>query len=157
LRQQLDLHQTITVNDDTAPVITACAPDATVECAMQVPAPDDAAVHATDNCGGTVTVTHGADATTPGSCPGKYTVKRIYTASDACGNSSTCTQDHHGQRRHPAVITACAPDATVECASQIPAPDDSAVHATDNCGGTVTVTHSADATTPGSCPGKYNG
>jgi hypothetical protein len=115
-------------------VITACAPDATVECASQIPAPDDAAVHATDNCGGTVTGDARRRRDHAGSCPGKYTVKRIYTASDACGNSSTCTQTITVNDDTPPVITACAPDATVECASQIPAPDDSAVHATDNCG-----------------------
>src|SRR5437899_12936144 len=50
--------QTITVNDTTAPVITQCAPDATVQCASLVPAANDSAVTATDNCGGPVTVTH---------------------------------------------------------------------------------------------------
>jgi hypothetical protein len=72
-------------------VITACAPDATVECASQIPAPMmQRFTRPTTAAGGDGT--HSADTTTPGSCPGKYTVKRIYTASDACGNSSTCTQ-----------------------------------------------------------------
>src|SRR4029077_20403419 len=119
--------QTITVNDTTAPAITKCAPDSTVECASQIPAANDSAVVATDNCGGAVTVTHSADTITPGSCAGKFTVTRVYTASDVCGNSSSCTQTITVNDTTAPVITKCAPDSTVECASQIPAADDSAV------------------------------
>src|SRR5204863_10151860 len=84
--------QTITVTDTNAPVITQCPADVTVPCASQIPPPDDAGVVASDDCGGPVTVTHGADTITPGSCPGKYTVGRTYTASDTCSNSASCTQ-----------------------------------------------------------------
>src|SRR3989442_9919970 len=99
----------------------------------------NSAVVATDNCGGTVTVTHGADVVAPGSCPGKFTVTRVYTAADACGNSSTCTQTITVNDTTPPVITQCAPDSIVQCAAQVPAADDAAVVATDNCGGTGTV------------------
>src|SRR5207249_10182980 len=75
-----------------APVITQCPADVTVSCASQIPPPNDAGVVASDNCGGPVTVTHGPDTTTPGSCPGRYTVSRVYTASDSCSNGASCTQ-----------------------------------------------------------------
>ena len=107
-------------------------PDSTVQCAAQVPAANDAAVLASDNCGGTVTVTHSADVITPGSCPGKFTLTRVYTAADACGNSATCTQTITVADTTPPVITQCAPDSTVQCAAQVPAANDAAVLATDN-------------------------
>src|SRR5437660_4333649 len=66
--------QTITVNDTTAPVISQCPTNQTVSCASQIPPPEDPGRVAIDNCGGPVTVTHGSDTITPGSCPGKYTV-----------------------------------------------------------------------------------
>src|SRR5437870_2305171 len=147
--------QTITVNDTTAPVITQCAPDATVECASLVPAANDGAVVATDNCGGSPVITHDADVIIAGSCPNKFTVKRTYHATDACGNSSSCTQTITVNDTTAPVITQCAPDATVECASLVPAANDGAVVATDNCGGSPVITHDADVITAGSCPDKF--
>src|SRR5438552_51834 len=147
--------QTITVNDTNAPIITQCPADVTVPCASQVPPPDDSGVVASDDCGGPVTVTHGTDTITPGSCPGKYTVSRTYTASDTCSNSASCTQTITVNDTNAPVITRCPADVTVSCTSQIPPPDDSGVMASDNCGGPVTVTHGPDTITPGTCPGKY--
>src|SRR5262249_7142054 len=83
--------QTITVNDDTAPVITSIPADVTVQCAGAVPAPNDAAVVASDNCGAAPVVAH-SDQTIPGTCANKFVIKRTYTATDACGNMSSRTQ-----------------------------------------------------------------
>src|SRR5204862_7069359 len=52
----LPVSQTITVNDQTAPVITSVPVNVTVSCAADVPAPNDSAVVATDNCAGTITI-----------------------------------------------------------------------------------------------------
>src|SRR5207249_3428250 len=147
--------QTIRVNDTNAPVITRCPANVTVSCASQIPPPDDAGVVASDNCGGPVTVTHGPDTITPGSCPGKYTVTRTYTASDSCSNSAICAQTITVNDTNAPVITQCPADVAVSCASQVPPPDDSGIVASDNCGGPVMVTHGPDIITPGSCPGKY--
>jgi hypothetical protein len=80
--------QTITVDDQTAPVITSIPANVTVSCAADVPAGNVSSVVATDNCAGVLTVTF-SDVTTPGSCPNRYTIARTYTVTDVCGNAST--------------------------------------------------------------------
>ena len=89
-----DASQTITVRDNTAPLIS-CPPSVTVQCDSDVPGPatDLAGLlaqlgSATDNCG-TPTVTFVGDVAS-GSCP--KIIARTYRATDACGNHSTCTQ-----------------------------------------------------------------
>jgi len=72
----------------TPPTITCPAP-VTVQCAADVPAVNIALVTATDNCAGTVAVTHVGDVSA-GTCP--EVITRTYRAVDVCGNSATCTQ-----------------------------------------------------------------
>ncbi|MGN6419528.1 MAG: choice-of-anchor J domain-containing protein [Pseudobacter sp.] len=80
--------QIITVNDQTAPVITCPANIAATNAGSCNGAAVSFTVNATDNCGGNVTVT-----TLPESGSlfqvGVTTVTA--TATDACGNQSTCT------------------------------------------------------------------
>src|SRR4029079_8075958 len=148
--------QTITVDDQTPPVIASVPADVTVSCASLVPPANDSAVVATDNCGGTVAVTHDADVIAAGSCANRYVITRTYHATDLCGNaavavSQTITVDD----QTPPWITSVPANVTVSCASLVPPADDSAVVATDNCAGTVTVSHDADVIAAGSCANRY--
>ena len=133
--------QTITVNDQSAPGIT-CPQPVTVQCANDVPAPDVSSVLTSDNCGGTVTVSWEGDAISGQSCTNRYTVTRTYKATDACGNSSTCTQiinvydDTKPAITCPNNITV-APTTLAGTVVNYPAPS-----ATDNCG-SVTVIQTA--------------
>jgi len=79
--------QTITVVDTTSPIISAPA-DVTVACAFDVPSAE--AVDATDNCS-EVEVTY-ADSVTSYECENRFVVERVYTATDACGNSASASQ-----------------------------------------------------------------
>ena len=79
------------MDDQIAPVITFIPANVTVSCAAALPAFDDAAVIATDNCVGAIAITH-ADVVTAGSCVNRYSVARTYTATDVCGNNSSQTQ-----------------------------------------------------------------
>ena len=101
---------------------------------------------ATDNCGGTVTVTN--DATFPISAQGTTVITWTYT--DVNGNSATQTQNIIIDDITPPVANQSnLADVTMECEvleSDVPVPT-----ATDNCGGTVTVTN--DATFPISAQG----
>jgi hypothetical protein len=145
--------QTITVNANTPPIITAFPADTTVSCVAAVPSPDDSLVNATDNCGGAVAVTHDPDAISNQTCPNRFTLARTYRVTDACGNSTSDVQLIIVDDETPPVITAFPADKTVSCRGSIPAPDDTLVSATDNCGGAVTVTHDPDTITPGACAG----
>ncbi|TXE15236.1 gliding motility-associated C-terminal domain-containing protein, partial [Seonamhaeicola algicola] len=80
--------QIITVQDTTAPTFTSDLPsNITVECDA---IPDAETLTATDNCGD-ATVTS-ADAITNGDCPNNYIIARTWTATDACGLTTTHTQ-----------------------------------------------------------------
>ena len=139
-----DCTQTITVNDTTPPIIT-CPADVDVQCADDIPAPDPATVTATDNCGA-LAVIHVGDVRS-GSCP--TVITRTYRATDACGNTSECTQTITVDDTTAPEIT-CPADVLVSCDGDIPAPNIGLVVATDNCG-TPTVTHVGDVRS-GSCP-----
>lgn len=74
--------------DTTPPVLSGCPTNVTVE-SDEVPAP--ASPTATDNGGGTPKIDY-AEVRTDGPCPGRYTLTRTWTATDDCGNSSSCSQ-----------------------------------------------------------------
>lgn len=86
------ISKTVAVAHTTAPVITAFPPDATYPCADFVTPADDSLVKATDGCGAGVTISHNADVIASNGCPNRFTVTRVYTATDACGLSSSRTQ-----------------------------------------------------------------
>ncbi len=148
-------NQTITVNDQTAPVITFVPADATLSCSGEVPGANDALVTATDNCGGVVTITHLDDNITTGSCANRYTITRTYIATDVCGNSSSQNQTITVNDQTAPVITFVPADATVSCSGEVPGANDALVTATDNCGGVVTITHLDDNITTGTCANRY--
>ncbi len=84
--------QTINVEDTTAPVIT-CPADVTVECDADNTSAATGLATATDNCSAVGDITIGeSDATTAGACPQEWTITRTWTATDECGQSSSCDQ-----------------------------------------------------------------
>jgi hypothetical protein len=142
----VDWVYTVNVNDRTAPVITSIPANVTVSCATEVPSFNDAAVIASDNCGGPVTITH-SDVTTAGSCVNRYTIARTYTATDVCGNSSSQTQTITVDDQAAPVITGCPGDQTfcetTDNIFSIPA----TISATDNCNGVVNITYQVSGAT----------
>ncbi|MEX6686540.1 hypothetical protein QTN47_03490 [Danxiaibacter flavus] len=127
--------QHITFIDTTAPSITCPAP-VTVECAGDVPTPDPKSVTTSDNCSGSVTVEFVKDEAS-GSCP--KIITRTYKATDACGNTNTCTQTITVKDVTPPTI-ACVPDVKVECGDATDTTATGTPVATDNCG-KPTLTH----------------
>jgi len=122
--------QTITVRDITAPGITFCPANTTIDCPAT---PSFGTPEASDACA-TPTLTH-SDASTPGTCANNYSVTRTFTFSDACGNTATCSQTITVRDITAPQIT-CPPDVTVDCAVDT-SPGAAAVGqatATDACG-----------------------
>jgi hypothetical protein len=115
----------------------------TVQCANLVPTPDPALVSSTDNCAGTATVTHVGDVVSNQTCTNRFNITRTYRATDACGNSATCTQTITVFDNTPPFIM-CPENVTVQCANSVPAPSTTSVTSSDNCGGGATVTHVGD-------------
>src|SRR5206468_929209 len=122
--------QTITVNDNLPPTIS-CPAAVTVACASAVPAPDTASVTASDNCGGTPVISFVGDSMSASNCVNQFTLTRTYRATDACGNSRTCTQTITVNDNLPPAIS-CPAAVTVACASAVPAPDTASATARQN-------------------------
>ncbi len=141
--------QLITFTDNEPPTIV-CPADFAVECVEDVPPcdPDDATV--TDGCG-PVTVICDQGPLVGGPCGG--TITRTYTATDAAGNTASCTQTVTVDDTTPPVFTSCPPTLTVQCLSEVPpcAPTD--VTVTDNCDAPVTVTCTDGALSGDACDG----
>ena len=135
--------QTLTVVDTTAPVITVDE-DMTVECDEDIPAPE---YEAEDNCGEvSVSIT---EETVPGDCPQEYTIVRVYTATDECGNESAMTQIINVVDTTPPTLDV-ADDVSVECDEPVPAPE---WEAEDNCGDVEV--NVAENIVQGDCPYNY--
>src|SRR6185436_19445930 len=134
--------------DVTPPTITCPAAVTLPGCNPTVPAPDITLVTATDACG-TVTVTFVSDVVSTVNCT--ETTTRTYRATDACGNSATCTQlITRTVDVTPPTITCPAAVTLPGCNPTVPAPDITLVTATDACG-TVTVTFVSDVVSTVNC------
>jgi hypothetical protein len=140
--------QSVIVVDNQPPTISCPAP-LMVSCASAVPSPNTASVTASDNCG-SVTVSFVGDIITNQTCPNRYIVLRTYQATDASGNSATCTQTITVNDINPPTISAPS-GATAntdpgQCyASNIALGSPTA---SSFCGDTVTVTSNAPAVFP---------
>ena len=136
--------QTITVEDTTAPEFTSVPADYTVECSDEMPM-DDAS--ASDNCSD-VSITVESE-TIAGDAAGNYTIVRTFTATDACGNSTSASQTITVEDTTAPELSIPA-DYTAECSDELILDD---ATATDNCG-EVTIEVSSE-TTAGDCDGSY--
>jgi uncharacterized repeat protein (TIGR01451 family) len=117
--------------------------DLTLECADQVPAPvttlaqflAQGGVVAGDCCGTPPTVTHLGDTDNGGQgCPASpRVIVRAYRVNYPCRDAALCSQTITlKDTTAPQIV--CPPNLLVQRLSRVPAPDPSAVVATDNCG-----------------------
>ncbi len=135
--------QVITVVDDTAPVIT-CPADVTIECDESIEPSNTGMATAVDNCDSAPALTY-SDVDNGGN------IVRTWTATDACGNSSSCQQLINFEDTTPPVLVSCPPDMTIQC-DQSSAPSSTGqATSEDNCDPNPVVTYS-DSETPGDCP-----
>ncbi len=106
--------QTISVEDNAAPLIT-CPPDLTLQCDDDTtPGGANGTATATDNCSPGITITS-TDVIVPNpTCPQGFTIQRTWVASDGCGNSNSCLQTISLLDTIAPQIT-CPPDITIQC------------------------------------------
>jgi gliding motility-associated-like protein len=146
----IEVTQTITVNDDTAP--TGNAPsDLAVQCASDVPAADITSVtNVNDNCTANPTVAFVSDASDGNACP--EIITRTYSITDDCGNQTLITQTI--TINDDIAPTGDAPaDIAVQCIDDVPLADITLVtNVNDNCTVNPTVAFVSDASDGNACP-----
>src|SRR5512134_2596007 len=134
--------------ESSAPVVAALRAPSTINCPAT---PVFAVATASDECGSVFTLTF-ADVKTDGACAGSYSVTRTWTATDACGNSSTASQTIHVVDTSAPVIAALPAPSTINCPAS---PVFAVATASDECGSVFTLTF-ADVKTDGACAGSYS-
>ena len=140
--------QTINVIDTNAPVIAVPPARLSINCPET---PVFAEASANDECGSLFSLTF-EDVKTEGACAGSYSVTRTWTATDACGNTSTANQTIRVNDVTAPVIAALPETSTINCPAT---PEFAQAIATDACGSNFTLTFE-DVKTNGACAGSYS-
>ena len=129
--------QTIAILDTTPPTIV-CPLDTTVECSENTGENTTGSPTLSDNCDAMGATTYTAqDSIVPGVKDTLRVIYRKFTATDACGNTSTCEQVITVQdTTAPTLI--CPPDITVGCDTILDSLDIFGIpDTTDNCLGII--------------------
>lgn len=141
------LKQTITVNDNVKPVITAgFEKEVNVQCVGDIPALP--APTATDNCDATLTPVY-SETGSGSACDS--TIVRTWVFADVCGNSDSVKQTVHIKDNTAPVLSGEITGLQLTCAKDIPGPQ--TITAKDNCGN-ATVYYSVE-TTDSTCVNKF--
>jgi hypothetical protein len=127
--------QVITIKDTTPPTILGEAKDVTIDCAAVTAAP---LFLAKDNCDPQASVQF-LEEKIPGSCPDSYQLKRIWVATDKCGNKTTKVQIVTVNDLKKPVLFNIPADATMSCSNLKIA---AIVTAEDNCDKNVEINFS---------------
>ncbi|NMH29154.1 gliding motility-associated C-terminal domain-containing protein [Flavobacterium silvaticum] len=150
-KNAVSIHQTITVNDNEAPVFATEIPsDVTLNCEDIPSAP---IIMATDNCNTTEFAATLTETTATGTCAGNYTLTRTWTATDACNNTATATQVITVHDVTGPVATDVPADITLECGDTVPT--GTPLSATDTCSGATVTANPVDSIAAGSCVNSY--
>ncbi|MBK7175104.1 MAG: HYR domain-containing protein [Bacteroidales bacterium] len=140
--------QVIIIDDEINP--TLVVPAAVIVSCSDVP--DVGTATASDNCDTNPLVTYLGETRVDGDCAGEYTLTRTWTATDACGNTSSASQTINVQDISAPVIVMLPSTMTIDCPAT---PEFATATATDECGSAFTLTYE-DVTTPGICAGAYS-
>ena len=137
--------QVISVLDNTPPIFTSGLEAQTTTCPLLTTF-DNALVN--DACSEPVNLVIGEEEIIPGTCDGDYTLYRLVTATDACGNSATAEQSIIVIDETAPVWTELIPEQIIS--DEIETGDFGTPQAEDLCSGTtVSVTSEIG---PGVCP-----
>ena len=139
--------QTVTVADQTAPVLSGMPADLTVSCLSEVPGSQG--ITALDNCDGPVNVSY--QQSDPPVCPGDGLMTNTWIAFDCAGNSVVHTQTITIVDLTLPQFSAQPANLTVECEGEAPGAQN--ITATDNCGDPIPVVFTQTGL-PLTCPGS---
>ncbi|MCB0656035.1 MAG: T9SS type A sorting domain-containing protein [Saprospiraceae bacterium] len=116
----VQLMQTIRVHDTIPPVIT-CPRDTVLDCPGDTSIAQTGMATADDACSVGLTIYY-RNKITPGSCPGVYTLERVWYAVDNCSNVDSCSQLIEVVDTIPPHPVAGVRDTLVGCPNQVPLP-----------------------------------
>jgi hypothetical protein len=143
-----ECYQTIVVKDTTPPLI-CCPPDIILECDQSYKDPKvTGEPEVTDRCNDDVQITK-SDIVIPGKTPQIKVVKRTWTATDSCGQSSSCVQTIKLVDTEPPIITP-PKDITVDKFTPTNPARTGRATAVDKCDPNPVITY-CDKLTPGKC------
>lgn len=131
------LVQIITVFDNDAPVFTQFPEDVTVQCDQVLPDPNAGLLYE-DNCSDVSLSLE--ETVSPGDCPGSFSVIRMYTITDACGNSTSSTWTISVVDTEAPVLLGVPDDETISCTEEV---SDAIVFGIDNCDNFVEISLTA--------------
>lgn len=131
--------QTITITDLIAPSIT-CPTNIIVDCAVGILPSVTGSPLVSDNCTpvASLTVTHTDVEVAPLGCNNTGTILRTWNVTDACGNSTSCTQTIQVTDLLKPTLT-CPPPATISCESSVLPDITGSATASDNCTPTASI------------------
>ena len=144
------LSQEIIVDDTSAPTISGVPADISVDC-NAIPSP--ASPTASDDCDANIVLDF-TELIIDGNCSDSYLIKRTWTAVDNCGNNISASQTITVSDTQEPVLSGVPADIIVDCADIPPAPNTSALVATDNCDADVEIFY-AELAMPGACTNSY--
>ncbi len=133
--------QTITITDLLKPILT-CPPPATISCESSVLPAITGIATASDNCTPVADIVIGYtdDTSLLFGCNGTGILHRTWSATDACGNVSTCVQQIWIIDDTDPLIT-CPPNVEISCSDSIDPSQTGYATATDNCTAQVEITY----------------
>ena len=135
---------------DTTPPQLEAPGDVTLDCNDSVSPASIGQPEASDDCDSNVAVTY-EDTIIPGSCAENYTIQRVWTATDGCGNTDQATQIITVVDDDAPVVTSKPADVTIQCTGDIPNPNPNAVIVTGECS-EYSVRHVGDQSNGQTCP-----
>jgi len=141
--------QAITVFDNVLPVFTSVPANVTVQC-NSVPGVSNPT--ASDGCGGSVSIVYNGQTVSNQTCADSYLLTRLWTATDACGNTKTATQRITVTDTQKPNFVSVPANITVQCSA---VPGVTTPVASDNCDAVVAVTYNGQTQTNGACPNAY--
>ena len=139
--------QIVTVKDSSkGPVLAAVPAGVTLQCGQAEPT---ALPTATDACDASPTV-NVSRTEVAGACAGAKTVTRVFTATDACGNTATASQVITFKDKAKPTLASVPRNVTIDCGAPEPT---TLPTATDGCDPAPAITV-ARTETAGACPGS---